>query len=74
MPHINIKYFPKPLSEEQQKNLVSTITQAISSTFHCSEGAVSIALEPIEKEQWNEKVYLPEIVHRGELLCKKPNY
>ena len=74
MPHINIKYFPKSLNEEQRRELAFAITQAISNTFQCSEDVVSIALEPIEKEQWNEKVYQPEIINREELLCKKPSY
>ncbi|MGH3623157.1 MAG: thioesterase domain-containing protein, partial [Sciscionella sp.] len=74
MPHVNIKHFPASLSEEQQAELVTNVTEAIKNAFGCDEGVVSIALEPVEKESWNERVYVPEIVGRKELLRKTPNY
>lgn len=73
MPHINIKHFPS-LSKDQQTELAKTLTKVITNIIHCDESAVSIALEPIEKAIWNERVYIPEIVNRKELLCKKPGY
>jgi thioesterase domain-containing protein/phenylpyruvate tautomerase PptA (4-oxalocrotonate tautomerase family) len=74
VPHINIKHFPISLSEEQQSELVGAITRAVQSAFRCNEEVISIALEPVEKEVWNERVYIPEIVNRKELLRKTPNY
>ena len=74
MPHVNIKFFPKPLSEQQQSELVAAVTQAVKTAFNCDEGVISIALEPVEKEAWNERVYVPEIVNRKDLLRKTPNY
>ena len=74
MPHINIKHFPIQMSEEQRSELMIDITQVIGRTFRCNEDVISIALEPVEKEEWNERVYAPEIVNRAELLCKTPNY
>jgi 4-oxalocrotonate tautomerase len=74
VPHINIKYFPVPLDEQQQSELVTAITSAVKTAFRCDEGVISIALEPVAKEAWNERVYEPEIVQRKELLRKTPNY
>jgi len=74
MPHINIKHYPAPLTDAQQAELVAAVTSAVTTAFGCPEGVVSIALEPVEEEVWNERVYGPEIVARGELLRKKPNY
>lgn len=74
MPHVNIKYMPVPLSEDQQSELVAALTNAVSRAFRCDEGVVSIALEPVEQDVWNERVYVPEIVNRKELLRKTPNY
>jgi phenylpyruvate tautomerase PptA (4-oxalocrotonate tautomerase family) len=74
VPHVNIKYFPTPLSEQQQSELVAAITQAVKSAFKCDEGVISIALEPVDKQVWNERVYVPEIVNRKDLLRKTPNY
>jgi phenylpyruvate tautomerase PptA (4-oxalocrotonate tautomerase family) len=74
VPHINIKHFPVPLSEQQQSALVTAITNAVKNAFSCDEGVISIALEPVEKEVWNDLVYVPEIVKRKDLLRKVPNY
>ena len=74
MPHINIKHFPTPLTDEQEVRLVSALTAAVQNAFDCDEGVISIALEPVEQEVWHERVYLPEIVNRKQLLHKIPNY
>ncbi|WP_411083596.1 amino acid adenylation domain-containing protein [Streptomyces sp. cmx-18-6] len=74
VPHVNIKHFPVSLSEDQQSKLVAAVTQAVKSAFSCDEGVISVALEPVEKEVWNERVYIPEIVQRRDLLHKTPNY
>ncbi len=74
MPHVNIKHFPAPLSKEQEAELVAAITQAVKTAFKCDEGVISISLEPVEKEAWNERVYVSEIVNRQDLLRKRPNY
>ncbi|MFD7701410.1 amino acid adenylation domain-containing protein [Streptomyces caelestis] len=74
MPHVNIKHFPTHISDEQQAELVSSVTKAVTDAFGCDEGVVSIAIEPIDKELWNEEVYIPEIVNRKHILSKAPNY
>ncbi|TCO62336.1 amino acid adenylation domain-containing protein [Actinocrispum wychmicini] len=74
LPHVNIKHFPVSLSKKQQTELVAAVTEAMTNAFGCDEGAVSIAFEPIAKELWNEKVYIPEIVNRKDMLGKQPNY
>ena len=74
MPHVNIKHFPAPLSPAQQADLVAAVTAAVSTAFGCEERMVSIALEPVAAEWWHERVYLPEIVERADLLGKTPDY
>lgn len=74
MPHVNIKYFPVAISETQEAELVDRITQAVANAFGTDEGVISIALEPVAQEEWNDRVYQPEIVNRRELLSKAPNY
>ena len=74
VPHINIKHFPVPITEEQERELVSAVTAAVRNAFGCKEDVVSIALEPVTQDVWNERVYVPEIVDRQALLRKTPNY
>lgn len=74
VPHVNIKHFPISLTEERKSALVAAVTNAVRSAFGCDEGVVSILLEPVEKDDWGDQVYIPEIVNRRGLLCKSPNY
>ncbi|MCX4428434.1 amino acid adenylation domain-containing protein [Streptomyces mirabilis] len=74
VPHINIKHFPVPITEEQERELVTAVTAAVRNAFGCKEDVVSIALEPVTQDVWNERVYVPEIVDRQSLLRKTPNY
>lgn len=74
MPHVNIKYLPIELDEGRQSALVSEVTEAVKRAFGVDESAVSIALEPVAPEVWNEQVYVPEIVNRRQLLRKVPQY
>ncbi|MGH3832270.1 MAG: tautomerase PptA [Pseudonocardiaceae bacterium] len=74
MPHVNIKHFPASLREEQQAELVAALTAVVRSAFGCDERVISIALESVDEDTWNERVYVPEIVGRKELLIKTPNY
>ncbi|MEU8271014.1 tautomerase family protein [Sphaerisporangium sp. NPDC049002] len=74
MPHVNIKYFPQPLSDEQEAALVAAVSGAVRDALGCDEGVISIALEPVAAEEWDGLVYGPEIVGRKHLLRKTPNY
>ncbi|MFD9698388.1 tautomerase family protein [Lentzea sp. NPDC059081] len=74
MPHVNIKHFPKELTDEQSAELVAGITEAVTKAFGCAEGVVSIAVEPVAQDEWQDRVYGPEIVERKELLHKTPTY
>ena len=74
MPHVNIKHFPVALTSQQQTELISALTTAVTHAFGCDEGSVSIAFEPVDQAVWKEKVYLPEIVERSHILGKVPTY
>ncbi|RFC65199.1 tautomerase PptA [Fulvimarina endophytica] len=74
MPHVSIKHFPKDLSPEQTRALSDEITAAIQKAFASRDGAISIAVEPVEKERWQSDVYEPEIVGKSGRLIKRPDY
>lgn len=73
MPHVTIKHFPAPLSAEQAQTLSKALTTAVTDAFGCPESVVSIALEPVAADLWDETVYQPEIAGRSSLL-KQPDY
>ncbi|MGW6311870.1 amino acid adenylation domain-containing protein [Streptomyces sp. NPDC055099] len=74
VPHVNIKHFPDNLEEAQISALVDAITSAVRTAFAVDEDVVSIALEPVAQDVWNERVYIPEIVEDPGHLVKSPNY
>ncbi|MCX2952894.1 tautomerase family protein [Lentzea sp. NEAU-D7] len=73
MPHVTVKHFPATLSPDQAAALSGALTAAITEAFGCPDDVVSIALQPVPAESWNEQVYEPEIAGRDSLL-KQPRY
>ncbi|MET9061018.1 tautomerase family protein [Streptomyces antibioticus] len=74
MPHVTVRHFPKDLDAGRRAALVTAVTDAVTAAFDVEEGAVSIALEPVPAEDWQERVYAPEITGRADLLVKHPAY
>ena len=74
MPHVHIRHFPQPLTGKEKKDLAEAVTAVIQRSLGVGEGAVSVALEPVEKADWQVQVYEPEITGRSELLIKRPDY
>ncbi|MEU2680638.1 amino acid adenylation domain-containing protein [Streptomyces sp. NPDC007107] len=74
VPHVNIKHFPGDLEAHQVSALVEAITSAVQTAFSVDGGTVSIALEPVAQDVWNERVYVPEIAGGTGNLIKVPNY
>jgi 4-oxalocrotonate tautomerase len=73
MPHAIIKMYPGK-TEAQKQALAAEITAAIVKVNGCGEGAVSVAIEDIQPEDWTATVYVPEIVDKSETIYKKPGY
>lgn len=74
MPHVTIKHFPTEVSEQQKSILVEEINDAIQKAFGVTKNVISIALESVKPEDWNEQVYIPEIEQKKKLLLQAPNY
>lgn len=74
VPHINVKHFPQDFSDDQEQRLAQALTAVVVEQFEVPDGAVSIALEAVERDDWDDAVVAPEITGRGELLIKHPDY
>lgn len=59
MPYIAIKAYPK--DEETRKRLVDKINQDILEIWGCPSQAVTISVEEVQPEEWNEKIVKAEI-------------
>ncbi len=72
MPHIIVKLWPGR-TEEQKKQLVKKLIEALKSSINVPDSSISISIEEIPKEKWNDEVYKPYIVEKKHLLYKKPH-
>ncbi|WP_312947095.1 tautomerase PptA [Superficieibacter sp.] len=73
MPHVDIKCFPRELTDEQKSALAADITAAIVRHLQSKEGSISIALNQVEPEAW-QQVWNSEIAPQMDELIKKPEY
>ncbi|MGR6918468.1 tautomerase family protein [[Actinomadura] parvosata] len=74
MPHVTIQHFPLDLAPERKRRLADALTALVVAEFGTYEGAVSIALEPVDPGDWAAAVYQPRIAGRPEQLIKAPEY
>lgn len=73
MPHVNIKLY-KGRTEEQKIKLTEEIVKNVTSILEVDEKYVSVAIQDFETDEWNDKVFQPEIVNQQKRLYKKPDY
>jgi len=73
MPHVTVKIAPGR-TEEQKTLLASAIVQDLVAIANVREENVSVAIEEVTPEDWDAKVYQPEILPNRDKLYKKPAY
>lgn len=73
MPHVIVKMFPGR-SEDMKQNMADEITKAIVKSLNVNESSVSVAVEEVERDKWNEAVYKPDITDKENTLYRKPGY
>jgi len=61
-------------SEEQKNRLAEKITQDAMEILNYGAESVSVVLQEVESQDWEEKVYRPDIVAQTRNLYKKPGY
>jgi len=73
MPHVVVKLLPGR-TEQQKAQLAAAIVNAVVTIARCGEESVSVAIQEVKQEDWDEKVYRPEILPNRDKLYKKPGY
>ncbi|MGN1318779.1 MAG: 4-oxalocrotonate tautomerase family protein [Lachnospirales bacterium] len=71
MPHINLKMY-KGKTEEEKIKIANTLLKALAKTG-VREGAISVSIEDIDKENWKDEVYNKEIANNKNLYIE-PDY
>lgn len=73
MPHITVKLYPGK-TEDQKRELAERLTTETMAVLGHKESSVSVSFEEVSREEWQERVYQPEIVEKASLLYKRPGY
>mgnify|MGYP003367219314 FL=1 len=73
MPHVDIKCFPRDLSDEQKTALAADIAEVLIRHLNTKDRAVSVALNQVQESDW-QQVWDSEIAPQMETLIKKPGY
>lgn len=73
MPHVDIKCFPRELSDEQKTALAADITEVLIRHLNTKDRSVSVALNQVQESDW-QKVWESEIAPQMDKLIKKPGY
>jgi len=74
MPHIEIKCFPRDLTEEQKQALATEVCDVLKKHFGSKDESLSVALQMVEQEKWKSEVWDTQIAPQMEQLLKKPGY
>lgn len=74
MPHINIKCYPKGLSEQELQAFADDLTAFASERLNTPAEFITISYTEIPAEEWKEKVWNTEIEPNIDTLLRKPEY
>ncbi|MFJ3905645.1 tautomerase family protein [Streptomyces sp. NPDC090025] len=74
VPHVDISYYGREFTADQKDRLAQALADVVVEHFSTYDGAVSIALSPVDPDDWNEQVFEPRITRSPERLIKEPNY
>ena len=61
-------------SEEQKNQLAEEIVKDVMRVLGRKEEVISVALEEVDPKDWTDKVYIPDIQGKWNMLYKKPGY
>lgn len=73
MPHVTVR-IASGRTESQKSELAAAITRAVVAVAGVGEDAVSVGIEDVDRDDWVEAVYRPEILAKADTLYKKPGY
>ena len=74
MPHIDIKCYPKQLTESEMNAFVTELTQLTEKHLKTPADFISISYREVPAEQWKDEVFDKEIRPNIGKLAKDPGY
>ncbi|MFD0367064.1 tautomerase family protein [Streptomyces sp. NPDC127114] len=74
MPHLDISYYGREFTDEQKDRLAKALSEVVVEHFSTYDGAVSISLHPVDRQDWQDRVFAPRITALADRLIKRPDY
>lgn len=74
MPHLNLKYFPRNLNEQEKQELVNALAEVLKQHLNTADETISIEMHEVNPSDWKAQVYDPIIKPNLDSLAKKPGY
>jgi 4-oxalocrotonate tautomerase len=74
MPHLDISHFPKDFTGEQKDRLAAALTTIVVEHFGVRDAVVSIALRPVDPQDWDTQIVAEKITGQEHRLIKAPHY
>ncbi|GAA3397968.1 tautomerase PptA [Streptomyces roseoviridis] len=74
MPHVDISYYDREFTDEQKDRLAKALSDVVVEHFSTYDGAVSVSLHPVDREDWQDRVFEPRITGLPDRLIKAPDY
>lgn len=73
MPQVIVKFY-SGRSDEDKRAMADGVAAALQETMGYEVANISVSVEEVEKADWMEAVYEPDIVRRQHQLVKRPGY
>lgn len=73
MPHVIVKFY-SGRSDEEKRAMAEGVAAALHETMGYEVANVSVSVEEVDKADWMETVYEPDIAARQDTLVKWPGY
>jgi 4-oxalocrotonate tautomerase len=70
MPHLIVKLYPGR-TEETKKTLAEEITKTIVRVLNSKESTISVGIEDVAPEDWDNKVYQPDVISKMNTIYKQ---
>lgn len=71
MPHILVKLYPGR-SEQMKMDFSRKLVECTSEVLNAPIGAISVSIEEVPPDRWEETVVKPEMLDKPETLYIKP--
>ncbi|MFG3346483.1 tautomerase family protein [Streptomyces sp. NPDC048018] len=71
---MDISYYDREFTDEQKERLGRALADVVVEHFSTYDGAVSVSLHPVEREDWTTEVFEPRITGLQDRLIKAPDY